>query len=124
MVTLTILNGYRMFTEGYVYWNETNPGDIGLTIVRYIYQQAFQRNEFGMGSAIGVVLLVIVLTVNMFQMKRRMHHNESAQKNGVRIGFRLIPTGIPDHVVPGILSYHRIAAGRTGDIPGRHEVLS
>lgn len=68
MVTLTILNGYRMFTEGYVYWNETNPGDIGLTIVRYIYQQAFQRNEFGMGSAIGVVLLVIVLTVNMFQM--------------------------------------------------------
>ncbi|MCD8171312.1 MAG: sugar ABC transporter permease, partial [Clostridiales bacterium] len=68
ILTLTILNGYRMFTEGYVYWNETNPGDIGLTIVRYIYQQAFQRNDFGMGSAIGVVLLVIVLTVNMFQL--------------------------------------------------------
>ena len=32
------------------------------------YQQAFQRNDFGMGSAIGVVLLVIVLTVNMFQL--------------------------------------------------------
>lgn len=68
ILTLTILNGYRMFTEGYVYWNETNPGDIGLTIVRYIYQQAFQRNDFGMGSAIGVVLLAIVLTVNMFQL--------------------------------------------------------
>lgn len=68
ILTLTILNGYRMFTEGYVYWNESNPGDIGLTIVRYIYQQAFQRNDFGMGSAIGVVLLVIVLTVNLFQL--------------------------------------------------------
>ena len=68
ILTLTILNGYRMFTEGYVYWNESTPGDIGLTIVRYIYQQAFQRNDFGMGSAIGVVLLVIVLTVNLFQL--------------------------------------------------------
>ena len=68
ILTLTILNGYRMFTEGYVYWNESTPGDLGLTIVRYIYQQAFQRNDFGMGSAIGVVLLVIVLTVNLFQL--------------------------------------------------------
>ncbi len=68
ILTLSIINGYRMFTEGYVYWNENNPGDIGLTIVRYIYQQAFQRNDFGMGSAIGMVLLVIIMAVNMVQM--------------------------------------------------------
>ena len=69
ILTLTIINGYRMFTEGYVYWNETNPGDNGLTIVRYIYQQAFQRNDFGMGSAIGVVLLAIILAINIGQLK-------------------------------------------------------
>jgi arabinosaccharide transport system permease protein len=69
ILTLSIINGYRMFTEGYVYWNETNPGDNGLTIVRYIYQQAFQRNDFGMGSAIGVVLLAIILAINMGQLK-------------------------------------------------------
>lgn len=69
ILTLSIINGYRMFTEGYVYWNETNPGDNGLTIVRYIYQQAFQRNDFGMGSAIGVVLLAIILVINMGQLK-------------------------------------------------------
>lgn len=68
ILTLSIINGYRMFTEGYVYWNETNPGDNGLTIVRYIYQQAFQRNDFGMGSAIGVVLLAIILAINMGQL--------------------------------------------------------
>lgn len=68
ILTLSIINGYRMFTEGYVYWNETNPGDNGLTIVRYIYQQAFQRNDFGMGSTIGVVLLVIILAINMGQL--------------------------------------------------------
>lgn len=69
ILTLSVINGYRMFTEGYVYWNETNPGDNGLTIVRYIYQQAFQRNDFGMGSAIGVVLLAIILAINMGQLK-------------------------------------------------------
>lgn len=69
ILTITILEGYRMFTEGYVFWNESNPGDIGLTIVRYIYQQAFQRNDLGMGSAIGVVLMVIVLGINIIQLK-------------------------------------------------------
>ena len=69
ILTLSIINGYRMFTEGYVYWNETNPGDNSLTIVRYIYQQAFQRNDFGMGSAIGVVLLAIILIINIGQLQ-------------------------------------------------------
>lgn len=68
ILTLSIISGYRMFTEGYVYWNESNPGDNGLTIVRYIYQQAFQRNDFGMGSAIGVVLLAIILAINIVQL--------------------------------------------------------
>ncbi len=69
VLTLTIINGYRMFTEGYVYWNETNPGDNGLTIVRYIYNQAFQKNDMGLGSAIGVVLLLIILVINLIQLK-------------------------------------------------------
>lgn len=69
ILTVTIIDGYRMFTEGYVYWNEYNPGDLGLTIVRYIYQQAFQRNDLGMGSAIGVVLLLIILTINLIQLR-------------------------------------------------------
>lgn len=58
-----------MFTEGYVYWNETNPGDNGLTIVRYIYNQAFQKNDMGLGSAIGMVLLLIILVINLIQLK-------------------------------------------------------
>ena len=69
ILTITIIDGYRMFTESYVYWNEFNPGDLGLTIVRYIYQQGFQRNDLGMGSAIGVVLLLIILTINLIQLK-------------------------------------------------------
>ena len=58
-----------MFGESYVFWNEGMPGNIGLTIVRYIYQQAFQRNDMGFGSAIGIVLLAIVLTINLIQLR-------------------------------------------------------
>ncbi|WP_419182275.1 carbohydrate ABC transporter permease [Paenibacillus radicis (ex Xue et al. 2023)] len=68
-LTIGIFEGYRMFGESYVFWNEGMPGDIGLTIVRFIYQQAFQRNDMGMGSAIGITLLLIVLTVNLVQLK-------------------------------------------------------
>ena len=68
-VTVAIFEGYRMFGESYVFWNESMPGDIGLTIVRYIYQQAFQRNDLGFGSAIGITLLVIVLAINLAQLK-------------------------------------------------------
>lgn len=68
-ITVAIFEGYRMFGESYVFWNESMPGDIGLTIVRYIYQQAFQRNDLGFGSAIGITLLVIVLAINLTQLK-------------------------------------------------------
>lgn len=68
-LTIIIFDGYRMFGESYVFWNEGMPGNIGLTIVRYIYQQAFQRNDMGFGSAIGIVLLAIVLTINLIQLR-------------------------------------------------------
>ena len=67
--TLTIIAGYRMFTESYVYWVDTTPGDIGLTIVRYLYQMSFQRNDMGFGCAIGIVLLIIIMLINMIQLR-------------------------------------------------------
>ena len=67
--TLTIIAGYRMFTESYVYWVDTTPGDIGLTIVRYLYQMSFQRNDMGFGCAIGIVLLAIIMTINLIQLR-------------------------------------------------------
>lgn len=69
ILTLTIIAGYRMFTESYVYWVDSTPGDIGLTIVRYIYTMSFQRNDMGLGSAIGIVLLAIIMLINMVQLR-------------------------------------------------------
>lgn len=69
VLTISIYGGFAMFGESYVYWNENMPGNIGLTIVRYIYMMAFQRNDMGYGSAIGITLLGIVLTLNLLQLK-------------------------------------------------------
>jgi len=69
VLTISIYGGFAMFGESYVYWNENMPGDIGLTIVRYIYQEAIQRNDLGYGSSIGIVLLAIVFGINILQLK-------------------------------------------------------
>lgn len=69
VLTISIYGGYAMFTESYVFWNTSMPADIGLTMVRYIYQQGLLRNDFGMGSAIGLSLLAIVFAINIVQLK-------------------------------------------------------
>lgn len=68
VLTISIYGGFSMFTESFVYWNESMPADLGLTMVRYIYQQGLLRNDFGMGSAIGLALLAIVFVVNIIQL--------------------------------------------------------
>lgn len=68
VLTISIYAGFRMFEESYVYWSMRTPGDIGLTIVVYLYRRAFQENDMGFGSAIGMVLLIIVLVVNIIQL--------------------------------------------------------
>ena len=68
VLTISVYGGFRMFEESYVYWQANSPSDIGLTIVSYLYQRGIQMNEMGLASAIGVVLLGIVLTINLMQL--------------------------------------------------------
>jgi len=68
VLTLVVYEGYRMFGESYVYWEENTPGGLGLTITRYIYMEAFRKNDMGFGSAIGITLLCIVMLINVIQL--------------------------------------------------------
>ena len=68
VLTISIYAGFRMFEESYAYWTDRSPGNIGLTLVVYLYRKGFQENEMGYGSAIGVVLLLIVFVVNIIQL--------------------------------------------------------
>lgn len=69
VTTISIFAGFRMFEESYALWQGNSPSNMGLTVVGYIYKQGFQFNDMGYGSAIGVVLLIIILTVNLIQLK-------------------------------------------------------
>nr|WP_093339393.1 sugar ABC transporter permease [Salibacterium halotolerans] len=67
--TITIINGFRMFEESFVFWQNNSPGNIGLTVVGYIYQEGISQNDMGFGAAIGVVLMIIIFVVSILQLK-------------------------------------------------------
>ncbi|WP_404456487.1 sugar ABC transporter permease [Virgibacillus necropolis] len=66
--TISIINGFRMFEESFVFWTAGSPGNIGLTVVGYLYQQGIQQNDMGFGAAIGVVLMLIILVISFVQL--------------------------------------------------------
>ncbi|MFG6150304.1 carbohydrate ABC transporter permease [Halobacillus sp. B23F22_1] len=66
--TITIINGFRMFEESFVFWESGSPGNIGLTMVGYIYQQGIQQNDMGFGAAVGVVLMLIIFIVSIIYL--------------------------------------------------------
>lgn len=69
VVTISIYGGYAMFSESYILFGARSPGDIGLTLVSLIYQKGFFENNFGVGSALGITLLAIIMIINLIQLK-------------------------------------------------------
>jgi arabinosaccharide transport system permease protein len=69
VVTISVYGGLAMFMESFMLWNGNNsPLNIGLTIVGYLYRMGIEKNDLGYASAVGVVLLVVVLTINLIQL--------------------------------------------------------
>ncbi|WP_199620047.1 carbohydrate ABC transporter permease [Paenibacillus alkalitolerans] len=70
VMTISIYGGYSMFVESYMLWGSNkSPGDIGLTIVGYLYRNGLEQNNLGFGSAIGITLLVLTFVIIMIQLK-------------------------------------------------------
>lgn len=69
VLTISIYAGLAMFNESYMLWKGNNsPQNIGLTIVGYLYRQGIEKRAMGYACAVGLVLLVIVMIVNMIQL--------------------------------------------------------
>jgi len=68
VTTISVFGGFSMFAESFAYWTSRSPGDIGLTLVAYIYQTGFNNNNFGFASAIGITLLIIIMMANVLQL--------------------------------------------------------
>ncbi|HTX78792.1 MAG TPA: sugar ABC transporter permease [Longilinea sp.] len=70
VLTISIYGGLAMFAESQMIWaGKSSPNFIGLTIVGFIYQNGISQGQFGLASAIGIILLVVVLAINLVQLK-------------------------------------------------------
>lgn len=70
VLTISIYAGLAMFIESYMIFNGNNsPNNIGLTIVGYLYRQGIEKNAMGYASAVGLVLFVIGMSINLVQLK-------------------------------------------------------
>ncbi|ONI77558.1 cytochrome C biogenesis protein [Kribbella sp. ALI-6-A] len=71
-VTSTI-GGLQIFTESQVLFGSSGaiggPGDGGLTIVSYLYDNAFGSNQFGYGAAIGWALFVLIVLFSIINWR-------------------------------------------------------
>jgi multiple sugar transport system permease protein len=69
---MAIINALQIFDQPFVL-TRGGPGDSTRTAVMVIYESAFQNLEFGLASAIGIVLtvLIILVTLVQFQLSKR-----------------------------------------------------
>jgi multiple sugar transport system permease protein len=72
---ISVIDSLQVFDQAYILTNG-GPGDSSRTVVMMIQESAFQNLRFGYGSAIAVVLFVVILlfTVLQFWLSRRWVH--------------------------------------------------
>jgi ABC-type sugar transport system permease subunit len=68
VASIATINAMQVFTQPYVM---TNGGPLNATIsvVQLLYRHAFEQLEFGYGSAIGTVLLIILVVLSLANKK-------------------------------------------------------
>ncbi|MEH7545473.1 carbohydrate ABC transporter permease [Neobacillus vireti] len=71
VLTISILGGFSLFNETYVYWGAQSPDNIGTTFLTYIYKSAFSDGDFGYACTLGVAMFVIVVAINLIQVSVR-----------------------------------------------------
>lgn len=70
VITISIYGGYSMFTESFILWSGNHsPNDIGLTMIGLLYRSGIEKNELGLGSAIGMILLLLTMVLNVIQLR-------------------------------------------------------
>jgi len=68
IITLTLINTVQIFDQIYV-MTGGGPGTATLTMVQYMYNEAFQNFNLGYGSAIGFMILLFLIILVTIQSK-------------------------------------------------------
>jgi multiple sugar transport system permease protein len=69
---MAIISALQIFDQPYVL-TRGGPGDETRTAIMVIYESAFRQLDFGLASAIGIVLtiLIMLVTAAQFQLSKR-----------------------------------------------------
>jgi multiple sugar transport system permease protein len=67
---ITVVGSLQVFAQIAVL-TQGGPGNATTVLVYYLYQQAFQFQKFGLGSALAVLLLIVVLALTLLQWQSR-----------------------------------------------------
>jgi multiple sugar transport system permease protein len=80
-VVVGIIGSYQVFTSAYVLTNG-GPNNATLTMVLYLYRQAFQLFQFGYASAVAwaMFLIVFVFTLILLRSSSYWVHYEGAER--------------------------------------------
>lgn len=69
VTTISVYGGLAMFLESFMlYGGNASPNNQGLTVVGYLYRKGVEQNDLGFASAVGIVLLVAVMAINLTQL--------------------------------------------------------
>jgi multiple sugar transport system permease protein len=79
ILTLSLISAFQVFDQIYIMTGRTSPGGPGgaaITMVFYIYNNAFQFTRFGYASALALVLFLIIFAITLVQLRlqRRWVH--------------------------------------------------
>lgn len=69
VVIQSIIWDFKIFTQIYVMTRGGGLAGQNLTLNVYAYQQAFASGEYGLGSALGVVMMLILLAVTLLYLR-------------------------------------------------------
>ena len=73
VVVTSTIGSFQLFELPYTLLQNNNmgfgPDNSGLTIVGYLYRQAFESGDLGMAAAVGWLLTILILAVSLVQIK-------------------------------------------------------
>lgn len=69
VLVMTIISYFQMFAQFNVLALKNGPQNSGLVMTNYIYKLAFTNKNMGLGSAVSVVLFLIIMVVTLVQQR-------------------------------------------------------
>jgi ABC-type sugar transport system permease subunit len=69
MIVVGTIGSFQLFELPYIIFQGAGPSWAGLTIVMYLWQNGFELGDIGAASAVGWLLVALILGVSLMQLK-------------------------------------------------------